>query len=83
MIARVDRERIDWFDPSSVESPLDVKGRFGVDGDIPRRDMKGSREMSRTNSYWAIVAITSTSRLQLGATFRQVGRGRTGYMMRL
>ncbi len=39
--------------------------------------------MSRTNSYWAIVAITSTSRLQLGATFRQVGRGRTGYMMRL
>src|ERR1019366_5065251 len=33
------------------ESPMDVKGQFGVDSDAARHDMKGSLEMSRTNSY--------------------------------
>jgi hypothetical protein len=33
------------------ESPMDVKGQFGVDGDAARHDMKGPLEMSRADSY--------------------------------
>jgi hypothetical protein len=33
------------------ESPMDVKGQFGVDGDAARHDMKGSLENSRKDSY--------------------------------
>ena len=30
--------------PSQYESPMDVKGQFGVDGDAARHDMKGPLE---------------------------------------
>jgi hypothetical protein len=33
------------------ESPMDVKGQFGIEGDAARHDMKGPLEMSRADSY--------------------------------
>src|SRR5665213_893321 len=34
-----------------TESPMCVKGQFGVDGDAARHDMNGPLEISRADSY--------------------------------
>jgi transcriptional regulator len=40
-----------YYGVVQFESPMDVKGQFGVDGDAARHDMKGPLENTRTDSY--------------------------------